>query len=554
MSSGQKRVVLTNLERCVTSDVDRLQAFVAWTQVELERARALSPATDGGAGGDEARPGESDPAGPLTAVVVAGLRPLPDLAGTDLFVTPGALVCLDPDSPANTDDSPAKVVVDPGQLAAGALSLSAGDAALTRVDVVECRREEQVIENDNRDQFDRSSGLFVPVVVPKVVASRLVYRIRSGTPGAGFPGVSPGWLPLAVARVPALAATWGDCTLWDVRPLAADLARCPFAVDGAPSPPRARQELAFATSGSTIRGTAEGQIGQWRAGGHFPAAGISLGSGTDYREPGFVAAPAVPCFVWVAHPFGLPRWCRYEGAVPGAFRGLPIFSMTNVRPLDERSGLPASALALPTTLGMGGTTSAAFLAAATMMSNASTPLAFVVDGSRTWINEADGHVDPDDFTVAPDGVVPTTPLTISFSHSFSLQSNGAHQFPAGAKALRLRVWTPLLKIDDGAGGAPTAGANMAWLDRFAIWFEPRDGATPNVRLGLLDVPGGISFAITATEAVAQDGWDVWVPLPPETRAFATSVQRLVIFAVRLTSPSSFKSVGSAGVSIRGWEL
>lgn len=368
MSSGNKQMVLNTRERLVSDDHNRLQAFIGADLASVLSHLLLATAdADASAAGSETLP--STNVAPMAATVLNGLRPLPINGTANLLVEAGVLVMANPDTPVSGDDVPQKWVVDPGVQIAGQLTLAPG-AGSTRIDVVECSRTTAVVESDNRDIFNPSTGLFSPVLVDKVVVGRLAYRIRAGTPGAGFPGVVAGWLPLAVCSVPSAATTWDAVAIWDVRPLAADRWGGPFATTVAK--PRRGLTHVF-TDASTapgelrLLGNLDLAFGAYRAGGKVTSdAGDYLDvAASAIREPGYAVPSSGWWHLWLAFPFGLPRWARYTPAssgsrVPSGLRGVPVLSTVAAR---YDGTVRTGSIALPTATGLGGTTTSAVLAA-----------------------------------------------------------------------------------------------------------------------------------------------------------------------------------------------
>lgn len=337
MSGGGRLVKYNTRERAVSSDQNRAQAFVRRESAERARLssalRSTNLATgvagadvvplEGGSYADTTAAGTAAIATPAKADVFDGLVVLPQPGTLNLLVSPGAVGFDDPDGQTgssdptapSTDDSRYKIVNDPGVQVAGALTIAAG-AGSTRIDLIEVRRTTTVLETDSRDVFDPSTGTFLPVSVTKVSEGRLIYRVTQGTPGAGIPALSQGWLPLCVASVPSSATSVDTMTFWDVRPLVKDRVEPPFDsrhVDQA----RVRANM-FANDHSAaetrIKGFSSSQIGCYRAGGQIQP--VDSGLYFDARAAinhaaGYAPTVGKPWFLYAVFPAGLPRWVQY---------------------------------------------------------------------------------------------------------------------------------------------------------------------------------------------------------------------------------------------------
>jgi hypothetical protein len=156
--------------------------------------------------------------------------------------------------------------------------------------------------------------------------------------------------------------------VWDVRPLLADLARPPHLVTE--DFPRSYQAHGSAIEESAGQWRARGlmvkDLSGWKCGGDLAPAqsGVTYlrldSSAPTIQEAGFSATPERPWYLYLAQPFGLPRWSKLSPATslertPQAPRGIPIFSQKVPTGLSGKvsSGTP---LSLPTATGLGGTT------------------------------------------------------------------------------------------------------------------------------------------------------------------------------------------------------
>lgn len=359
--SGLQHLIWNFQERVVSDDFNRAEQFAASALAELLRLPLTAIALE-----SEAE-GKTTPAAtagnPLRAVVFEGIRFRPEIGTTTGFVEPGCALVVYPDASPHPADSPARLLLDPGVQSAGTLTLTAGGGG-ARIDVVECQPTNVVTEADSRDVFDPSTGLFSPSLVNKVARGGLTYRIRTGTAGAGFPGTASGWLPIAVCLVPSSATTWDDCTVWDVRPLLADLADPPHVVTRA-FPRSSFSEGSAVEESANVwkaRGLVERSLSGWKVGGDLaPAASgsdyVGLHSGAGNWEPGFAAVAERPWYLMLLQPFGLPRWSKLSPATalertPQAPRGIPVFTQK----APNLDGEPSVAVALPTATGLGGST------------------------------------------------------------------------------------------------------------------------------------------------------------------------------------------------------
>lgn len=379
MSSGTKQLVVNPRERAVSDDINRLQAFAGADVAEL--LRNLYAGALGNVALDQASSPPSANTSPNAAVILNGILAQPQIASINLLVTPGALLSVDPELVVIADDSPGHFIDDPGITAGGVLTLTPNSSGATRIDVVEFARVRSdrdgqgtldtaslAIETSSRDIYNTVTGAFAPATVTKVYNyGRLTYRIRTGTPGSGFPGTVTGWTPIMVASVPTGTTTWDNAVCWDVRPMVEDY-----------SPQQAAHSSSFFTRSRVagksnlfadptdliMLGTLEGQFGSTKVGGVMPVAGYTFkndGSFDDIATGTLgqglpVIAGGQAFFIYAALPFGLPRWMELNPAtltnrLPNGFRGV-LVATQDVLPANN-NGTPAAALTAPAYTGLG---------------------------------------------------------------------------------------------------------------------------------------------------------------------------------------------------------
>ena len=436
MSSGEKRIQLNTRERVVSNDHNRLQAFIAADISAFNRRmfqdQYLMYTSCGYAFEQHAI------AAPLAADVIGGLMVVPVIGSTDVLVTPGELGCYYPDATPDPDDDPYKTLFSPGVDTYGTLVIAANASGSARIDVIECQPIELVEEQDNRDIFDPASGTFSPQLVDKVVAGRLQYRVRQGTPGAGYPAAIAGWLPLAVASVPSGSTSNNSVTFWDVRPLVVERAVQPFHAGSLFAPVRRRYVIAnkWTTPGQMrISGSVDFDFGYYKACGTLakgtPTATMGTGDvpyidamNSENVEPGFTAVAGALWYVYAVFPFGLPRWVRYTesdiaglGRLPGPMRGIGVVS--NKPPVLW--GAPTGGIALPTSTGLGGGA----------IDSARMVTASVVDGTGVLDSFAsDGRM------IYPTTAQVITPLSSTSAYENYQLVSGA-SLPLGARRVRI---------------------------------------------------------------------------------------------------------------------
>ncbi len=366
MSTGQTIMIFNSRERALSVDVNRQQAFANGAAMllreGLDETVVLPDLVGMGVGVTPA----DLPNIPPNSTVYKGLLPLPQTGTFDFLITAGVLGVYLPDAVPNPDDAAYKYVSDPGISSVGVLTVAANPGPGIRIDILECQPIDTVLETDNRDIFDPSTGLFSPVTVNKVIAKRLTYRIRQGVAGNGFPGVVADWLPLCVISIPAAAANLDTCTIWDVRPLATarrdgpnkvswlghDLNKAVLGVDTITAAPA-----------RILKGYAEISNGSpWKSGGHLRTGSYAGASGyvstfdvndTTNYEPGFAPVDKTLWYLYICSQiFGLPRWAKYTtggGRVPGNPEGILVIS--NKQPNAYSGGV--GNLQMPTQYGLG---------------------------------------------------------------------------------------------------------------------------------------------------------------------------------------------------------
>lgn len=377
MASGFKDMVINPQERVASADFNRMQRFHERDFAEVLRYM-LDGTSELDVGGGANFAEYSTLGTPLRAEVISGLLVRPAVGSFAVSVDPGVLFAVAPD--AAPDESNYKHVRDAGS--SGSLTIGANASGSTRIDVIECRiNPTPAVVTDTRDVFDTVSGTFSATLLTKERSSRLEYRVRAGTAGAGIPANQSGWLPLCVASVPDGAADNDDVTFWDVRPLVSDRAYGSYALTTT-LPKILEHEVKVERVGATdVR--ASGKV--WAIHGGRRVGGLlkrgTPGADADYlnvadadnQDTGTIAEVLSNTpIVYLAFPAGLPRWSRYNDAPaprePRTPIGIPVVSYT--RPVHG-TGAPASALALPASTGLGGTTSNAVAVLALMRNGVS---------------------------------------------------------------------------------------------------------------------------------------------------------------------------------------
>ncbi len=362
MASGMRTMVENTQERAVSTDINRLQAFKAQDVGELF-FQMFDPygSDDFDAAAVLTTPSTLE--APLRAEVFNGLLVKPSAASLSLLVDAGVLYAVAPDS--DPDASVYKYVRDAGVSVLGTLVMTTNPAGSARIDVVECRiNPTPSTVSDSRDIFNATTGAFVPTSVTKETKYVLEYRVRAGTAGAGYPAAQSGWLPLAVALVPAGATTVDTMTFWDVRPLLNDREYQPSALYR--SVPKTLRSMCWwnPMSGNSVatnlklRGIHEIGFKGRRYGGKLRRG--SPGTDDDTvdlllaanQEAAYTAVGGTNSNIYLCAPYGLPRWARYTDGptnrVPRSPRGILLLS--TVQPSE--SGVAGGAITPPTTMGL----------------------------------------------------------------------------------------------------------------------------------------------------------------------------------------------------------
>lgn len=376
MTTGNRRLRINTQERAMSSDINRLQTFAQQDQAELFRGLLNTYVTSDDNDLTEVAPSTVE--APLRAEIIHGLMVKPQAGVFDLFVDPGLLFALAPD--ASPDESNYKYIREDGIAVGGTLVMTANASGLTRIDVVECSiNPVENIVTDSRDIFDANTGLFAAATITKELRGRLLFRVRAGVAGSGFPGVVSGWLPLTVASVPNGTTTNNTITFWDVRPVIKDR-EFGIAGTGAPDAGRAPETSGFLQSTvgpalSTLTGHTLTSLNGRKLGGRLrrgtpgtDADNIILTDAANL-EPGFVSTLYGFAYLYLVTPFGLPRWARYTdgpaGRVPRSPRGIPVLS--SLVPPSTFTSKPTVAISLPTSTGLGGSTTAGICIAMAVM-------------------------------------------------------------------------------------------------------------------------------------------------------------------------------------------
>lgn len=557
MSSGRKAVQQNTLERVVSSDWNRMQRFAAGFDNEILRRAMLAPVDDtvyigttfNNPGPISAAFDVLAPAAPDYAGILNGLMVVVPAAAMHVLVTSGAMTVVDPEgqpgssdpSALNPDDGPgpARAVYSDGVTVVGALTWAPNPGPGTRVDIVECQRNQVVAESDNRDIFDPSTGLFTPQVVTKVTNGGLTYRIRQGVAGGGLPAPALGWVPLAVIAAPAGAVDLDACHVWDVRPLLSDLAR-PFAQVRSiiPTIDRWRMVCDAETAPGELRlsGESQGNYLGWRMGGLFREPGLTyyvdLANAPFYQAAGFVPVASLPYYVYSLWPGGYVRWVRYHanpvagvgGRTPGNFRG--VIAVSQVPPVN---GQPLAPVACPPGWGLNVSTIFGQCMVAGQVDTTTALLGFIADGNLVHFPSSNLP------TVAPFSVFN---IGAGIDDVNYVLTPGVH-FPAGSKRVRVQC---LFALNAFAAGNLVYLADSARVAAFV-------GGGSMAELGG-DVRALIRPNATALLAYSQT-WDLPVAVDGVSAPPALGFQ---FTYARLDAGSGVGGVAAASLTVLGWDL
>lgn len=541
MANGFRRLVINSQERAVSTDINRLQAFMAQEIAEIFRNMLdVYVATDDNAIGAVSEPAVVE--SPLRAEILQGLMVQPQGGTLGVNVSAGVGFFLSPDSAP--DESNYKYIRDGGTTG---LAIGANAAGSARIDVIECQISAiDALVTDSRDVFNTSTGLFAATTVTKERRGVLTYRVRAGVAGAGWPGTASGWLPLAVACVPAGAASVDVCTFWDVRPLVGDRVHAPFALaQDVPVAPTMNGEILFTGGASSIlTGHARAAANGLRLGGRLrrgsPGADadtIDLTAAANCESAfAYSGVTQAIYYLYLLTPFGLPRWARYTDGpanrVPRSPKGIPLVSAV---PPSGITGAPSAAITFPSTFGFGASTTTKGVCIASFVGglhNTTTTSgafsAYFADKAMEF-----GNVDtattylPNPSLAAPDANTIRATLV-----------PGTH-FPANAKRIKLSLGG---RNSVNAGQLLTAGMRVrTWRGLAAgcgaqeqVSQEIGTAVLANPTAGVLNVDFGVG--------------SVWVNVPQKYPSAPTS------FEVDFFCPIGTLVAVAGQVKVIGWEL
>jgi hypothetical protein len=385
---GGEQLVLNTQERALSTDVNRAQAFRTRDAAEMFRnLLSIYTGFDDLDGGGLAVPTVQATGGPLPAEVMGGLLVQPQIGSLNLLITPGLAFCVNPSG--NPDNSVYEFVNDPGVQTLGALVMTANPSGSARCDVIECQPQDVVQEEDNRDIFNPATGSFTAQSVTKATQAQMVYRVRPGTPGAGFPGVVAGWLPLCVALAQAGATTCDQMDFWDVRPLANDRAYGLAKAEGDAAPGSLSWTLGFFYAGAVypdvrgqlyagvvssglnaniVQGVVSARINGRRVGGvvmrgtpgvdptNYASFDLSQAANQSPGLASLTSGSGALFYLYLCCPYGLPRWCLYTpplatgGSWPGGAPRAPraprgVLVVSDVIP--DANGSPSTSTSVP---------------------------------------------------------------------------------------------------------------------------------------------------------------------------------------------------------------
>lgn len=551
MASGKKEMIINTQERAVSTDVNRLQKFSNADEAEFARYYMNVSADDDQHAGVITEHNSTE--SPLRAEILGGLMVHPQIGSYNLLVDAGAIQAIAPDGAA--DDSIYKRINDPGVTVLGSLFIGTNTSGSTRIDVIEVSVGSTIVETDNRDIYNTTTGLFTPTTVNKAVKGSVTggsIRVRQGTAGAGMPARQAGWLPICVASVPNLAASCNDCTFWDVRPLVAarlfapaalsvdypEVVRSNFVIDdsaGAGNLIMSGQSVssicptALITNAASVR--AGGTLRRGTPG--TDADNVNLADAANWAS-GFTYAGTGFAYVYLLMPFTLPGWARYtdfgSGArLPRSPRGIICVSAT---PPNHLTGRPSSGINLPDSTGLQGSTTAGICIGHVCIA-AGTPLGGLADGRVHWMR---GPAVGGGGSVGV-GVAGTS--VTNNSCTFALTEGTTH--PANAKALYVQV---ALAYSVTVASPSFGYANCSFLKI----MTPGGVVLAAVPVGSIPLYGNIGQTAQFISGMVR------VPIFSQYPANTAGSVKNLIWLYNLNNMIGTFTVGSSSLIINGWDI
>jgi len=545
MAGGNKRIIFNTRERVISPDANRAQRFTEYDRAEIARRLMSNPIPGFFSNEGKQELGsffntltaDAAPVGtPLRGDVLEGLVVMPVVGTLNLLVSPGAVWLDDPDgqagssdpSPPNPDDSRNKLVVDPGIVSIGVLLAGVGGGGGIRIDVIEVQRTATVLEVDNRDIFDPSTGTFIPIAVNKVEEGRLVYRRRAGVAGAGFPANVQGWLPICIIAVPNAAVNVDTMTFWDVRPYVKDRVNAPFETSFVTT----AQENNIITGNiftnpaqTRLTGFALNRFDDYLVGGKLIVGNTGWVDAQDVanQASGFAPAAFALYYLYALVPFGLPRWVRYQdfpsARLPIGPRG--ILTVSDVPPGNDF--FASSIVPLPLATGLGGSSLGTMLAVGST-SGASVPQPITVTGGLNMNTLA----------------APTPPAAVPFGTSDRYTLVAGTHFPLTTRWVLLTFFTTF--SGPAAVNFQYSTTVLIFNDAFASFVMP---VTGDSRGDFLLVGAG---PFTQTVLCS-----VWVLRPIAGSGNTYGSDNLNV-QINWATTAGVTAHAASGIAISGWKL
>lgn len=359
-----KEIKQNTRERALSTDFNRSQKFLNRALNDTLKAMLLTQYPTLGSSyysGDDQFETATVSSRPVRAVVLKGLRPYPINGSVDLLITAGHLVQIDDAASVGVDDSQFANIISDGVSSTGILTLTPNSSGTGRVDIVECKVVDYVYETSSRDVFNIITKLFSPQNVDKVVGKKLEFRIRTGTPSSAWPGIVDEWLPLAVLVVPDGTTDFDTVDIYDVRPFLPTRARGTSETKVTSPIFHKRQFNTVYNNQKLVQPVIDAEfLSQrviWGRTDNVATSPTTIDvTSTDYRASGYSPSASDFWHLYLAFPFGLPRWSKYSDSTTSPRKpvrdGIPI--ITSYDPTFYSTCTNVT-ITLPTATGLVGT-------------------------------------------------------------------------------------------------------------------------------------------------------------------------------------------------------